>query len=76
MTFFLLPPLVAGTAHLLTDSPHSMDFAVQFVVFAAVLVLLRDLGGPRAVWMISAPLIAAGVAGIVFQRLGSGVNPE
>jgi hypothetical protein len=74
MTFFLFPPLVAGTAHLLTDSPHSVDFAVQFVVLAAVLVLLRDVGGNRAVWMISAPLMAAGLGGIVLHRLGSGVN--
>jgi hypothetical protein len=74
MSLFLFPPLVVSTAHLLTDSPHSVDFAVQFAVMASVLVLVGDLGGHRAAWWVSAPLIAAGAAGILLHRIGNGVN--
>mgnify|MGYP003986448451 CR=1 FL=1 len=74
MTLFLLPPLVASTAHLLTDSPYAVDFAVQFAVMAAVLVLIGDSAGHKAAWWISAPLIAAGVSGILLHRVGDGLK--
>lgn len=70
MTLFFLPPLVVSTAHLLTDSPYSLDFAVQFAVMAAVLVLIGESAGHRAAWWISAPLIAAGVTGVLLHRIG------
>jgi hypothetical protein len=71
MTLFYLPPLVVSTAHLLTESPYSIDLAVQFAVMAAILVLVGDIAGHRAAWWMSAPLIAAGVSGIILHRVGN-----
>jgi len=70
MVMFTIPPLIMSTAHLLTESPHSVDFAVQFVVLAAVLVLIGNSAGHRAAWCISAPLVAACVSGILLHRIG------
>lgn len=71
MTAFLLPPLIIGTAHLLTESPHSVDFAVQFAVIAAVLVLVGETAGHRVAWGLSAPFMAASVTGILLHQLGN-----
>lgn len=71
MTTFLLPPLIVGTAHLLTETPYSVDFAIQFAVIAAVLVLVGETAGHRAAWGISAPLMAAVVSGILLHQLGN-----
>lgn len=70
MTFFV-PPLVVSTAHLLTDSPYSLDFAVQFAVLAAVLVLVGDWAGHRAAWCVSAPVVAACLTGVLLHRVGN-----
>lgn len=71
MSLFCIPPLIVSTAHLLTESPYSLDLAVQFVVVAAVLVVVGDLAGHRTVWLMSAPLIAAVISGVVFHRVGN-----
>lgn len=71
MSTFLLPPLIVGTAHLLTESPYSIDFAVQFTVIAAVLVLVGETAGHRVAWGISAPFMAAAVSGILLHHLGN-----
>ena len=71
MTLFCVPPLVVSTAHLLTESPHSVDLAVQFAVMAALLVLVGDTAGHRTAWWLSAPLIAAGLTGVVLHRIGN-----
>ncbi len=70
-TAFLIPPLVMGTAHLLTETPYSVDFAVQFAVIACVLVLVGATAGHRAAWSISAPFMAATVSGIILHQLGN-----
>lgn len=70
MTLFTIPPLVMSTAHLLTESPHSVDFAVQFMVLAAVLVLVGETAGHRVAWGISAPLAAACLVGMLVHRIG------
>lgn len=70
MSFFL-PPLVVATAHLLTESPYSLDLAVQFTVITAVLVLVGQTAGPGVAWCVSAPFMAALVSGILFHRLGN-----
>lgn len=75
MTFFFLPPLVMSTAHLLSDSKYSTEFAVQFAVLAAILVLLGDTAGHRAAWCVSAPMIAACVSGMLVHRLGDASLP-
>lgn len=71
MSLFCVPPLVVSTAHLLTESPYSVDLAVQFAVMAAVLVIVGDIAGHRTAWWMSAPLIAAGLSGIVLHRVGN-----
>jgi hypothetical protein len=71
MTGFLLPPLVVGTAHLLTETPYSVDFAIQFAVIAAVLVLVGETAGHRAAWGISAPFMAAVVSGMLLHQIGN-----
>jgi hypothetical protein len=68
---FLLPPLIVGTAHLLTETPYSVDFAVQFAVIASVLVLVGETVGHRAAWGLSAPFMAAVVSGIVLHQMGN-----
>ena len=70
MALFTIPPLIMSTAHLLTESPHSVDFAVQFVVLAAVLVLVADTAGHRVAWGISAPLAVACLVGVLVHRIG------
>ena len=76
MSLFCVPPLVVSTAHLLTESPYSMDLAVQFAVMAAVLLLVGDIAGHRAAWWMSAPLIAAGFTGIILHRVGNSLTPN
>ena len=71
MVGFLLPPLVVGTAHLLTETPYSVDFAIQFAVIAAVLVLVGETAGHRVAWGISAPFMAAMVSGMLLHQLGN-----
>ena len=71
MTLFLLPPLAVGTAHLLTDSRYSIEFAVQWAVIAAMLVLLGDMAGHRAAWCVSAPVLAACASGVLVHRVGN-----
>ena len=76
MSLFCVPPLVVSTAHLLTESPYSVKrCAVQFAVMAAVLVIIGDTAGHRAAWWMSAPLIAAGVSGIIIHRVGNAALP-
>ena len=76
MSTFLLPPLIVATAHLLTESPYSLDFAIQFSVIAAVLVLVGDTAGPNVAWGMSAPFAAAGLTGIVLHQLGNATLPS
>ena len=71
MSLFCVPPLVVSTAHLLTESPYSVDLAVQFAVMAAVLVIVGDIAGHRAAWWMSAPLIAAGLVDMIVHRVGN-----
>jgi hypothetical protein len=71
MTGFLLPPLIVGAAHLLTETPYSVDLAVQFLVIASVMMLVGETAGHRAAWAISAPFMAAVVSGILLHQLGN-----
>jgi hydrogenase/urease accessory protein HupE len=68
---FVVPPLIVGTAHLLTETPYSVDFAVQFLVIAGVLVLVGETAGHRAAWAMSAPFMAAMVSGILLHHIGN-----
>jgi len=71
MTGFVLPPLIVGTAHLLTETPYSVDLAVQFLTIAAVLVLVGETAGHRVAWAISAPFMAVVLSGILLHQLGN-----
>ena len=70
MTFYV-PPLIVSTAHLLTESPYSMDLAVQFAVIAAVLVIVGDVAGHRTAWWMTAPVVFVSLVGVILHRVGN-----
>jgi hypothetical protein len=68
-----LVPLLVSLGHLLSNAPHSIDFAVMFATLAAVLVLVTETLGGQVSCIAVAPFTALVVVGVGVNCVGNWV---
>jgi hypothetical protein len=63
-------PLVVSSVHLLQQHPNSVDAAVFYLTLGAVCLLLENMAGSVATWVLLSPVVVTCMMGMSFHAVG------